>query len=84
LGCFWEQERRKLYQHKLEEWAFKLDTFKYAEQWNICQHHTLKTSVSSTYEMLIRYSRPNSKAEIFSCVGSRIRMWACINRTKSL
>jgi hypothetical protein len=25
LGCFWERERRKLYQHKLEEWALKLN-----------------------------------------------------------
>lgn len=39
--------------------------------------HTLKTSVSSTYEIPIRYSRPNNNAALFSGVDSRMRMWDC-------
>jgi len=51
---------------KLEnEDKFQQSLHKHAKGRDICRyHHTLKTLVS-TNKMLIRYSRPSSKADIF-------------------
>lgn len=42
-----------------------------------CLTNTLKTSVSSTYDIPIRYSTPTSNAARFSGAVSSTRMWTC-------
>jgi len=67
LGHFQGWGGKEVYQENLRmKNNFEQSQLKYAKGRHICHRHTLKTSVSSTYEMLMRYSRPNSKVDIFS------------------